>query len=359
LPRDSRVTYTVTAQVNESAGLIPAGNTTPLINIAQLPNEAPPLEDEDETAIIFDPPYGVKVGTLLDDDIIRWTMTWYNPGDAQTGVVIEDELNAGQSFPDTTAEIDLQCSGSVGVCEIVGDDTVRWTGTMLQSTPDDDDEAVIIEFNVIVAGNGRYTNDATLSLAGVEAEASDSVRVGGSGDDDDDDDVDPATDDGGGADFPSPSLTKTVDTPFTLPGATVVWTIQAINDTDQTVNNVSITDNVPSSLTVTDSTTSSGELSVNGQTVVVKQDSFAPGETITITITTDVGTNVEVPFAINNPAILRCDCPNDSNAIATIVSVLELPSTGEQPWWRNPFLLAVTLTGALGLAYRRKRKQFS
>ena len=358
LPRDGRITYTITAQVNNSAGQIPPGNLNPIINTAQLPNEIPPLEDSDETSIIFDPPFGVKTGTYLGNNIIRWTMTWYNPGATQTNVTVSDQLASNQVFPPTTAEIDLQCSGSIGACSIIGDDIVQWQGTMLTSTPDNDADAVVISFNVLVSGDGRYTNVATLNYGNEEATASDRVTIRG----DEEDQNDTAPDDGGFSQT-APTITKTVDTPFTLPGATVVWTIEAINDTDQTVNNVTITDDVPAQLSILDGSSSSGNLTIDGQTVTVKQDSFAPGEVITITLTTKINPDVEIPFAINNPVVLRCDCVNDSNAIATIISVLELPATGETPWWRMPLILTITISGLVGLltpmmiVYRRKIKR--
>jgi len=357
LPRDGIVTYTISARVNPQAGL--DGSNTPLINVAQLPNEDPVIEDDDETAVIYDPPFGVKVGELIDADanIIRWTMTWYNPGATQTDVVISDTLGDGQSFPDSTADINLQCSGSDGSCSIEGDDTVVWEGTMFNSTEDDDDEAVIIAFNVLVEEDGTYNNDATLEFTttDVTAEADASLRIrNGQGEDvSDEEDV---VEDPGFTQEP-PFIVKSVDTPFTLPGAEVVWTITAVNDSGSTANNVAIVDNVPDTLTIIDAETSSGDLTVDGQTVTVKQDSLANGETITITVTTEINDDVEIPFAINNPALLTCDCNEERNAIATVLSVLELPATGETPWWRDA--LIATLMGGLLLGggyvgYRRK-----
>jgi hypothetical protein len=125
------------------------------------------------------------------------------------------------------------------------------------------------------------------------------------------------------------------------------------------VTTVSITDPVPPELTITDTQSSSGDLEINGQQVTLTQGSLAPGETITITITTDVGEDVAVPFAINNPASLTCDCTESRNAVATIVSVLELPATGESPWWRTMiWLVGLSGIGAGGLlVYRQKRLQ--
>ena len=370
LPRDGIITYTVTARVNEDAGLIPPGNINPIVNLAQLPNEAPPLEDEDITNVIFDPPYGIKTGTYEGNNIIRWTMTWYNPGATQTNVTITDQLESNQVFPDTTSEIDLQCSGSTGTCSIVGDDVVQWIGTMLTSTPANDDEAIVISFNVLIDGDGRYTNTAVLDYGDDETAATDRVTVQEDvevidDDDDDDDDENVISGDDGGYSQSAPTLAKTVDTPFTLPGATVTWTITAVNDTNESVNNVSITDNVPSQLLIIDGSSSSGELTIDGQTVTVKQDSLEPGEIITITLTTDISDSVAIPFAINNPAVLRCDCSNESNAIATIISVLELPATGETPWWRMPLMLMIIIGGGISIVtpmtviYRRKSKHNS
>jgi len=177
LPRNGRVIYTVNARVNEDAGQIPLGNTNPIRNVAQLPNESPPLEDEDLTSVIFDPPFGIKVGTYRGYNIIRWTMAWYNPGATQTNVTINDVLPSNQQFPSTTAGINLQCSGSIGTCSIVGDDRVQWTGTMLSSTPDNDANAVLIEFNTLVAGDGTYNNTAVLNYSGAQVSASGRVVV--------------------------------------------------------------------------------------------------------------------------------------------------------------------------------------
>jgi hypothetical protein len=115
----------------------------------------------------------------------------------------------------------------------------------------------------------------------------------------------------------------------------------------------------PAQLSITDGSSSSGDLTIDGQTVTLKQDSFAPGQTITITLTTEVSVDVEIPFAINNPAVLRCDCVNEANAIATIISVLELPATGETPWSRTSLMLIVMLIGVITplVIYRRKTKQ--
>jgi len=350
LPRDGIVTYTVTARVNSQAGL--DGSNTPLLNVAQLPNEDPPLEDDDITFVIYDPPFGVKTGTLLGDDIIRWTMIWYNPGPTQTDVVITDILEDNQEFPPTTAEIDLQCSGSDGACRIDGDDRVVWEGTMFNSTEDDDADAVVISFNVLIDGDGRFENTGTLLFTTTDfttdADARVTIRDGEEQEDDSEDDP--------GFSQPPPPLSKTVDTPFTLPGAEVTWTITTTNDTGNTIKNVVITDEVPDSLTIVDVTATKGDLTIDGQTVSLKFDNLFENETVTITLTTTVNDDVDLPFAINNPAVLTCDCDDDSNAIATILSVLELPATGETPWWR--MILLLILTGGIGLAgyvgYRRK-----
>lgn len=356
IPRDGVITYTITARVNPSAGL--DGSNTPLINVAQLPNEDPVIEDDDITAVIYDPPFGVKTGTLLNDTIIRWTMIWYNPGAEQDDVVISDTLGTGQTFPATLDEIDLQCSGSVGSCSIQGDDTVVWEGTMLTSTEDDDDDAVIIAFNVLIEGDGTYRNTATLEFpTDVTVSASARVRVEDGNLDNVDDEDEDSTE--GGSEFtqPPPSLSKVVDTPFTLPGATVVWTITSSNDTGNTIKNLSITDTVPDTLSIVSADSSAGNLTVDGQTVLLKMDNLFEGESVTITVTTVVSPDVEIPFAINNPAILRCNCSEERNSVATILSVFELPATGETPWWR--YALAITLVGGIAvttayIGFRRK-----
>jgi LPXTG-site transpeptidase (sortase) family protein len=48
---------------------------------------------------------------------------------------------------------------------------------MLSSTPENDTNAVLIEFNSLVGGPGIYSNLATLSYSGLQVTAADSVRV--------------------------------------------------------------------------------------------------------------------------------------------------------------------------------------
>jgi hypothetical protein len=48
---------------------------------------------------VFDPPIGIKVGTLLGEDVIRWTMTWINTAPIiATGAQIDDEVPVGTTY---------------------------------------------------------------------------------------------------------------------------------------------------------------------------------------------------------------------------------------------------------------------
>jgi Domain of unknown function DUF11/Bacterial Ig domain/GEVED domain len=48
---------------------------------------------------VFDPPFGVKTGTYLGNDIVRWTMVWINDSSAiASGVTITDEPPLGTTY---------------------------------------------------------------------------------------------------------------------------------------------------------------------------------------------------------------------------------------------------------------------
>lgn len=333
------VVFTITATVRDNHVAATISNTATL--------ESGP-ESTDEDGVIYDPPTGVKSG-VRTGDTITWTMTWINTGGPQAAT-ITDPIQSNQTFAGNLVCNEFGTSVTT-TCSFSGG-SITWAGTIGTGNPN----RIEITFDVTTNGGGPYRNEATIDIGGDTATAAASV---GSGDDDDDEDDPDVSGDDGGYINAAPSLTKSVDTPFTLPGATVVWTIEATNDTNATITTINITDPVPSELTITDVQSSSGDVAIDGQQITLTQGALAPGESITITITTDVGDNVAIPFAINNPASLTCDCTESRNAIATIVSVLELPATGETPWWRTIALLAGLSGIGVGglLVYRRKQLQ--
>lgn len=154
------------------------------------------------------------------------------------------------------------------------------------------------------------------------------------------------------------TVEKGVNPPFAAPGQRVVWTITVSNNSGAPITNVNINDPVSSSLQIleneiTDSSPT-GTVTVNGQLVTFTQPVMAAGEVVTITLVTRVRGDVPVPFIIPN------EIP-DYGARAQILSVTQLPATGESPWeaWRVPLFIAAGATFLLGGAWwwRRRKTQ--
>ncbi len=156
---------------------------------------------------------------------------------------------------------------------------------------------------------------------------------------------------GGGGGTPGagggPVISKSVNPPFAGPGDTVTWTITVSNPTAVALPNVGMTDTLPGELTVTNASASAGNVTVNGNTVDWSIGSLAPGQTVTITISTRVNANVRVPFAIRNTANL---VNYAGSASADLLSVTRLPNTGATPLW----VVGIAVLGiAIILAGRR------
>ena len=336
LPRNGRVVYTISARVNEQAGLVPLGGSGPLTNTAQLPNEVPPITNTDETDVIFDPPFGVKSGVVNGNNVIRWTMIWYNPGAQQAGVTIGDDVVSPQQLPATAAQIDLQCSGggaggtNTGTCSIVGN-RIEWNGTMDTSTIANPDAAVTISFNVIVPGPGSYTNTGTINIPGQPpVAAASTVSIGDDGDVVFIEQVDPV-------------IVKFVDPALALPGEDVVWTITVRNPNAGTsVDNVFVSDSMPSQLDIISATSPVGTVTVSGQDISWQIGTLAPLQEVTLTIVSQLADPTDRTPVITNTAYLNTTIA----ASADVYTVGELPETGEVPWWRTLLMIVGGVLGA-------------
>ncbi len=159
-----------------------------------------------------------------------------------------------------------------------------------------------------------------------------------------------------------PFITKSADPPFTLPGETVTFTFTITNPNDTAMNNVRAVDTIPGELEIISATTSHGTVTVSGQDVIVEIPSLGPHETAAVTIETRVRDDVGTPFAILNEACITS--PALLCAQAGVISVEELPVTGESPWsrWRLPILMLILAglslaVGYLGAALRRRDGQ--
>lgn len=139
------------------------------------------------------------------------------------------------------------------------------------------------------------------------------------------DTVDPALE------MADPFITKSVNPPFAIPGEQVTWTISIGNPGVIAVNNVSITDVLPSEVEIQSVTATRGNASFSGQAVTVVVGQLAPGESVTVQVFTQVRDNVVMPFAVTNQACANFD-GGQVCAKANLLSVRQLPATGQSPW---------------------------
>ena len=355
LPTGGQVVYTISGRVNAQAGLVPPGGSGPIINVAQLPNEAPPLEDSDATDVIFDPLFGVKTGVILSNTIIRWTMVWYNPGPQQTGVTIGDDVAPPQVLSANPAQVDLQCTGggaggtNTGTCTIIGN-RIEWNGTMDTSTPANPTAAVRISFSVLVPGPGSYSNAGVASVAGqpsVTAAASVSI-------------VDPNNpNDANPIELLDPTIVKFVNPAFALEDEDVVWTVVVRNpNTGAQVDNVSVTDSVPPEFEIQSVTPGVGTVSVNGQDITWTIGTLAPLQEVSMTIVTRLRPDQVIdPPIVTNTAFLM----TQASASADVSIVSELPNTGEASLWRIFLMAGAGISGLIilllaGMRYMRRAR---
>ncbi|MEO0562026.1 MAG: GEVED domain-containing protein, partial [Chloroflexota bacterium] len=342
LPPGGVIVYEITGQLDSQAGQ--TGGTN-FVNTASLPQEVPPIEASDDNGIIFDPPSGVKTGTVQDNNVIRWTMIWYNTGTTQPGVTIEDTLRANQTLAANDADVNLQCTnntpgGTTGGCTISADrSTITWNGTMANSSVADPTDAVIISFNVLVPGAGTYENIATLTgfpAPNTVVTAASVVTI---------DDPDNPSDDSSspGPEVLDPAIVKLVDPALALPGENVTWTVTVTNPNPGPLFGVSFSDNMPFQLEILSVEADTGDVVVSGNNVTWTAAIMPAGQSVTVRIFTRLRTDVpnDTPIIINT-AVLNTGL----TAQAELLTVLELPATGETPWWREDLHLILLVSGS-------------
>ncbi|MBC6935989.1 MAG: DUF11 domain-containing protein [Chloroflexi bacterium] len=147
-------------------------------------------------------------------------------------------------------------------------------------------------------------------------------------------------------------ISKTPDDPFAEPGKIVSWTITVTNDTDTPATNVVVEDRVPDELEIVPPLPPSA--TVSGQLVTVTFDLIPPRSSASVTITTRVRDDVQVPFIIVNPAGIIGGPATE----ASVISVQRLPETGETPLIRWVILggaLVIVLAGGWLLLRRLGR----
>lgn len=160
---------------------------------------------------------------------------------------------------------------------------------------------------------------------------------------------------------PMPIIRKEVDRAFAQAGDVVTWTVVVSNPNSVAVPDVGFTDVVPNELEILSVSSDAGAANFSGQTVTFLIGSLAPGQSVNITIVTRIRPSVVPPFTIVNLAVLgQPGRPYPGQDTAHVVSVTEMPQTGETPLSRQVILLVGALAGvmmALGLgavALRRR-----
>lgn len=321
IPQNSSITFVLTGTVRQDY------NDPTVINTARL--VLANIEDTDESGIIYDPPFGIKVGQVLDGNLIRWTMVWLNTGGPQNATVL-DSLQPNQTF---AGELECTAFGTSTTTSCLFDaGTVSWTGLIGTGQPN----RVEIAFNVTVPGPGTYSNVATIGINGTTAQADGRVTIDG----------DPVDEPGAFIMSADPAISKVGAPQFAQPGEEVVWTITIWNPSDNPAINPVVTDVIPGELDVIAANTTSGDLTLDGTTYVWTQPTLSVGDTVTIIIITRVRADADVPFVVTNTAVLTGDNFEEMDSSAVVISVLELPATGETP--RDALILR-TLLMTLGV----------
>jgi uncharacterized repeat protein (TIGR01451 family) len=152
-------------------------------NSAGLPTGQSAVTDTDTLAkliYVFDPPIGIKTGTYLGSDVIRWTMTWINTATVTAkGAVVSDPI---PEF--TTYNGNLVCTGTgtttVTSCTYEAPSTQYPRGRVVVvsnigsdvngTTADNSANELQISFDVLVApGKDEIFNQAKLAWEGLDA----------------------------------------------------------------------------------------------------------------------------------------------------------------------------------------------
>jgi uncharacterized repeat protein (TIGR01451 family) len=366
LPTYTGVTFRLRVQISAAATAVDA----PIRNrVTASTNATPPLvaESTDQDAIIFDPPFGTKLGVYDGGVIIRWTQVWVNTsGGFVQGITIADTVRAPQTFagnitctlvPPTTATtvLGVPVTSQTTRCAYdAGTNQVIWQGNMDFGTGDG---RIEIAFDARIPNTdfAQYDNSASFSAttpsisAATTSPASASVTVG--------------TASGGGAapGLLDPAIVKLVDPTFALPGEIVTWTISVFNPNDVQINNVGFSDIMPNELEVLEATTTLGSVTTNGQNVSFFMDPLGPRQTATVIVRTRLR-----PEALRTTSIVvntvRLNIPYKGQAQASLFVVTSLPATGEPAFWWRILLIGggvVLVTGALGAAaFQRYRRSF-
>lgn len=129
-----------------------------------------------------------------------------------------------------------------------------------------------------------------------------------------------------------PAVTKSVNVGEARIGDEVTFTIKVTNRGNDTANDVVVTDPIPDYMDVIEATTTRGNVSSNGRTVIVNVGPVAPGEEVTIRIRVRINERAQPPVGRNGVSITTSspgDDPGNNSSETTFSIIGEATPTAE------------------------------
>jgi hypothetical protein len=136
----------------------------------------------------------------------------------------------------------------------------------------------------------------------------------------------------------APYLLKIGVPPIAGPGEEITYTLRAINPTSETARSIRIEDEMPDSIEILEVNATSGEISINGQTIVFVQSTLLPGERVTIILLTRIREDGDPSNIVNRACLTTSLNTNPSCAEMGFFVAEALPDTGQSPVWREVML---------------------
>jgi uncharacterized repeat protein (TIGR01451 family)/LPXTG-motif cell wall-anchored protein len=143
--------------------------------------------------------------------------------------------------------------------------------------------------------------------------------------------VTPDTNTGGssGGGRPDPAIYKSANTSEAQIGDTVIFTLHLTNLGDSVARDVAVGDTVPSQFSIINASATRGNVSVDGQNVLVFVGDLAAGENIYITIEARVNDWVQASSVVNDVLVTTSssgDFPGNNTSSTTIIIVQVEPT---------------------------------
>lgn len=289
---------------------------------------------------------GVKAYVTAYPPEIEWKLLWINNRNAfPVNAEVIDLLPRDALFVPGSLSCDARGTSSTAVCEYdAANHRIVWRGRvgpdLGKRNENTADNELVITFRFGVYGDtAAYTNiaratvdsnnDGSLSDEPPSSTSDTNAAVGGIGFPDNSAAAAALLVPGSLSDL---VLSKIASAFFAMPGALLEWTITVTNDEPFPVDNIVVVDTVPDILEVLSASASSGSVSIKGQTVTLTLSTLGVGQRVVITVQTRIRPNAPLPFILENEAELRVSGNKISSAGSRVLSVNQLPSTGQSPW---------------------------